>query len=48
MPKYAALIYRVEAEQPDQGSPESRELYRAWGTFNQDVRQAGVMTAGVY
>ena len=46
MPKYAALIYRVEAEQPAQGSPASQELYRAWGAFNQDVRQAGVLTAG--
>ena len=46
MPKYAALIYRVEAEQPAQGSPESGEVYRAWGAFNQDVRAAGVLTAG--
>jgi hypothetical protein len=46
MPKYAALIYRVEGEQPEQGSPASQELYRAWGVFNQDVRQAGVMTSG--
>ncbi len=35
MPKYAALIYRVEAEWPEQGSPASRQLYQAWGAFNQ-------------
>jgi hypothetical protein len=46
MPKYAALIYRVEAEQPDQNSPASRQLYRAWGAFNQDVAKAGVLTSG--
>ena len=47
MPKYAALIYRVEAaEQPAQGSPESRQLYRAWGAFNRDVAGAGVLISG--
>jgi hypothetical protein len=46
MPKYAALIYRLEAEQPEQGSPASRQLYRAWGAFNQEVANAGVMSSG--
>ena len=46
MPKYAALIYRVEAEWPEQGSPASQQLYQAWGTFNQDVARAGVMSSG--
>jgi len=46
MPKYAVLIYRVEAESPEQGSPASRQLYQAWGTFNQDVANAGVMSSG--
>ena len=46
MPKYAALIYRVEAEWPEQGSPASRQLYQAWGAFNQDIANAGVMTSG--
>jgi hypothetical protein len=46
MPRYAALIYRVEADQPEQGSPESQRLYQAWGAFNQTVRQAGVLVQG--
>ena len=46
MPKYAALIWRVEAEQPEQGSPASQQLYQAWGTFNQDITRAGVMSSG--
>jgi hypothetical protein len=46
MPKYAALIYRVEAETPAQGTPESAEVYRAWGAFNQDVAQAKVLASG--
>ena len=46
MPKYAALIWRVEAEQPEQGSPASQQLYQAWGTFNQDITSAGVMSSG--
>ena len=46
MPKYAALIYRVEAEQPEPGTPVSQQLYQAWGTFNRDVGQAGVLTYG--
>ena len=46
MPKYAALIWRVEAEQPEQGSQASQQLYQAWGTFNQDITRAGVMSSG--
>ena len=46
MPKYAALIYRVEAETPAQGSPASAEVYRAWGTFNRDVAEAKVLASG--
>jgi hypothetical protein len=46
MPKYAALIYRVEAEQPEPGTPVSQQLYQAWGTFNRDVGQAGVLKSG--
>ena len=46
MPKYAALIWRVESEQPEQGSPASRQLYQAWGAFNRDVAEAGVMSSG--
>ena len=47
MPKYAALIYRLEAEQPESGSPASQQLYQAWGTFNREIGQAGVMTSGI-
>ena len=46
MPKYAAIIYRVEAETPEQGSPESHKLYQDWGAFNQAVRDAGVLQMG--
>jgi hypothetical protein len=46
MPKYAALIWRVEAEQPEQCSPASQQLYQAWGAFNQDITRAGVMSSG--
>ena len=46
MPKYAALIYRVEADQPDQDSPEFQQLSQAWGAFNLAVAQSGVMKAG--
>jgi hypothetical protein len=46
MPRYAALIYRVEADVPEQGSPEAQQLYPAWGAFNQAVRQAGVLKMG--
>ena len=46
MPKYAALLYRREAEQPEQGSPASQQLYQAWGAFNQGVAEAGVMSSG--
>jgi hypothetical protein len=46
MPKYAALIYRVEAEWPEPGSPASQQQYQAWGAFNQDVSRAGVMSSG--
>jgi hypothetical protein len=46
MPKYAALIYRDEAAQPAQNSPDMQQLYQAWGAFNKDVAKAGVMTSG--
>jgi hypothetical protein len=46
MPKYAALIYRVEAEQPEQGCPASQETYRAWGAFNRDMAEAKVVVSG--
>jgi hypothetical protein len=46
MPKYAALIYRIEAEWPEQGSPASRQLYQAWGAFNRDMAEAGVLSSG--
>jgi hypothetical protein len=46
MPKYAALLYRTEAESPAPGTPESAAVYRAWGAFNQDVKQAGVLASG--
>ncbi|MBV9134093.1 MAG: YciI family protein [Chloroflexi bacterium] len=46
MPKYAVLIFRIEDDQPEPGTPESRQLYQAWGTFNRDVAEAGVMTSG--
>jgi hypothetical protein len=46
MPKYAALIWRVEAEQPEQGSPASQQLYQAWGAFNRDITRAGAMSSG--
>jgi len=49
MPRYAALIYRVEADMPGQGAPpteETRRAYEAWGAFNQAVREAGVLKMG--
>jgi hypothetical protein len=46
MPKYAALIYRVEAEWPQQGSPVSRQMNQAWGAFNRDMAEAGVLSSG--
>jgi len=46
MPKYAALIYRVEAEWPQQGSPASRQLNQAWGAFNRDMAEARVLSSG--
>jgi hypothetical protein len=46
MPRYAAIIYRVEDEDLDQGSPDAQRLYPAWGAFNQAVRQAGVLKMG--
>lgn len=46
MPRYAALIYRVEADFPEQGSPDAQRLYPAWGTFNQAVREAGILKMG--
>jgi hypothetical protein len=46
MPRYAALIYRVEADFPEQGSPDAQKLYPAWGAFNKAVRQAGVLVTG--
>jgi hypothetical protein len=46
MPKYAALIYRVEAEPPEQNSPAARQMYQAWGAFNRDVAKSGIMTFG--
>ena len=47
MPKYAALIYRDEANWPAQKSPEERALYQAWGAFRKDVAEAGVMKDGL-
>src|SRR5262245_38224722 len=46
MPKYAALLYRLEGEQPEAGTPTSQQLYQAWGAFNRDVREARVLTSG--
>jgi hypothetical protein len=46
MPKYAALIYRVEAEWPEQGSLASRQLNQAWGAFNRDMANVGVLSSG--
>ena len=46
MPKYAALIYRIEAEQPDARSSESQQIYKDWGAFNQAVRDARVLKLG--
>lgn len=43
MPKYAALFYRDEAAQPAHDAPETQQLYRDWGAFNQDAQQAGVL-----
>lgn len=40
MPKYAALLYQSEANQPAQGSPELAEIYQAWGAFNEKVLQS--------
>jgi hypothetical protein len=34
MPKYAALIYRREAEHAWPGTPGFQELREAWGAFN--------------
>ena len=49
MPRYAALIYRVESNHPGQGglpTEETRPLYAAWGAFDQAVREAGVLKLG--
>ena len=49
MPRYAALIYRVEADTSLQGAPpteDSKQVYAAWGAFNQAVREAGVLKLG--
>ena len=49
MPRYAALIYRVEAGMPEQGAPptpETRRPYAEWGAFNEAVRKAGVLKMG--
>jgi hypothetical protein len=49
MPRYAALIYRVEGDMPGQGAPpteETRRAYAAWGAFNEAVRRAGVLKMG--
>jgi hypothetical protein len=47
MPKYAALIYRLESEQPEPGTPEFRELRRAWGAFNPPAGETGVLKTGI-
>ena len=42
MPKYAALLYQAEADQPAQGSPEMAQIYQAWGAFNEKILQSSV------
>jgi len=44
MPKYAALIYRDEASGPAPNTPEMGKVYQAWGAFNEEIRQAGIVT----
>jgi hypothetical protein len=44
MPKYAVLLYRNEADQPAQNSPEQYALYQAWGTFRDEISKTNVMT----
>jgi hypothetical protein len=44
MPKYAALIYRLEAEHAWPGTPEFQELRQAWGAFNPPE---GMLTTGI-
>jgi hypothetical protein len=46
MPKYAALLYRDETAQPAPNSADMQKLYQAWGAFNKEVAEAGVMTSG--
>jgi hypothetical protein len=43
MPKYAAIMYRSEADAPAPGSAESKEIYQAWGRFREAISEAGVM-----
>ena len=47
MPKYAALIYRLEAEHAWPGSPEFQELRKEWGAFNPPVGEGGVLKTGI-
>ncbi len=49
MPRYAALLYRIESATPQQGSApteETRQAYADWAVFNKAVREAGVLKMG--
>ncbi|MBV8087340.1 MAG: YciI family protein [Chloroflexi bacterium] len=43
MPKYAALLYQDEHNQPAQGSPEMAQVYQAWGAFNEKMKDAAAL-----
>jgi hypothetical protein len=49
MPKYAALLYRLESDMPGQGgapTEDSKQAYADWAAFNESVRKAGVLKMG--
>jgi hypothetical protein len=46
MPKYIALLYRTEVDQPAADSPAMQQLYGAWGAYREAITKSGVMTGG--
>jgi hypothetical protein len=49
LPRYAAIIYRVEPDTPGQGgqmTEETTAIDAAWAAFNRAVREAGVLKMG--
>src|SRR5579864_8195611 len=46
MPKYAALIYTSEAGAPAPESPETKQMYQAYGVYTEEIMKAGIMKGG--